>query len=69
MLGRDNGVRLLKKPAGFYPRVSKRVPVGKIPAGITLPAGTWAFSDSANGYTRGGHTRRIPGYFLRGVQL
>ena len=32
-------LRLLNKPAGFYPRVSKRVPAGQIPAGIIIPAG------------------------------
>ena len=47
----------LTKPAGFYPQVSKPVPFRPIPAGI------WALPGSANGYTRGGHTRRMPGYF------
>ena len=34
MLGRDKVLGLLNKPAGFYPRVFKRVPVGQIPSGI-----------------------------------
>ena len=62
MLGTDTVLRLLNKPAGLNPRVSKRVPVGQIPAGMQL-------SDSANGYTRGGYIRRVPGYFISGVQL
>ena len=60
-------LRLFNKPTGVYPRVSKRVTVGQIPAGIIIPAGIQALLDSANEYTRGGYTRRVPGYFPSGV--
>ena len=34
ILGRENVLSLLNKPAGLYPRVSKRVPVGEIPTAL-----------------------------------
>ena len=60
MLGRDNVLKLLNKPARFYPRVSKRVPVCQVPACMKIPADIGRYPTRPTGMP-GGYTRSPPG--------